>query len=53
MPYYDFECKTCVKIVETTDPSQPVCTGCGSVMVRIYSAPPIHFKGSGFYSTGG
>lgn len=53
MPYYDFECKTCTKVVEITEPTPPVCTGCGGVMVRIYSATPIHFKGSGFYSTGG
>ncbi len=53
MPYYDFECKVCTKITETTDPAIPFCTSCGNLMTRIWSATPAHFKGSGFYSTGG
>ena len=53
MPYYDFECKTCTKVMEVTDPTPPPCPSCANVMIRIWSPTPTHFKGSGFYSTGG
>lgn len=53
MAYYDFECKVCAKVIEIDDSNPPSCTCCGNVMVRIWSAIPAHFKGSGFYSTGG
>lgn len=53
MPYYDFECKTCIKVMETNDPTPPPCPSCANMMVRIWSPIPTHFKGSGFYSTGG
>jgi len=53
MPYYDFECKTCTKIIETTDSAAPFCTSCGTLMIRIWSSTPVHFKGTGFYLTGG
>ena len=53
MPYYDFECKVCTKLIEIDEPIPPTCPSCGAVMLRIWSAVPTHFKGSGFYSTGG
>jgi len=53
MPYYDFECKICTKIQETNDSAAPFCACCGNLMTRIWSSIPVHFKGSGFYSTGG
>ena len=53
MPYYDFECKTCKLMVEKTETNPPDCTSCGNLMVRIWSSTPVHFKGTGFYSTGG
>ena len=31
----------------------PYCDSCNEPMVRVYSAPPVKFNGSGFYSTGG
>jgi len=53
MAYYDFECKVCAKVIETDDPTPLPCTCCGNLMVRIWSSTPVHFKGTGFYSTGG
>jgi len=53
MPYYDFECKTCKLVIEKTETNPPDCTSCGNLMVRIWSSTPVHFKGTGFYSTGG
>jgi predicted nucleic acid-binding Zn ribbon protein len=29
------------------------CGTCGSKLRRIYTAPPVKFNGTGFYSTGG
>jgi putative FmdB family regulatory protein len=53
MPYYDFECKVCSKVTEVDDPTPLPCPSCGNLMVRIWSSIPVHFKGTGFYSTGG
>lgn len=53
MPYYDFKCNDCDLVVETTDSNPPDCTSCKKIMIRIWSSTPVHFKGSGFYSTGG
>lgn len=53
MLYYDFECRVCTELIEIEEPIAPVCTSCGAIMFRIWSAVPTHFKGSGFYSTGG
>jgi putative FmdB family regulatory protein len=53
MPYYDFECKVCAKVIEINDSNPPSCTCCGNLMIRIWSSTPVHFKGTGFYSTGG
>jgi putative FmdB family regulatory protein len=51
MPRYDFKCNVCQEIKEVTEPIPPACTTCGEQMVRVWSAPGIQFKGSGFYST--
>jgi putative FmdB family regulatory protein len=56
MPTYDYACITCD---ETTEVSRgfsdeevvPGCPVCGYNMLRIYNAPGIKFKGSGFYKT--
>jgi predicted nucleic acid-binding Zn ribbon protein len=53
MPYYDFECKVCTKIIEINEPTPPPCTSCGNMMIRVWSPIPTHFKTGGFYSTGG
>jgi len=37
-----------------TEPeSEYNCVVCGYRLKRIYSAPPVKFNGTGFYSTGG
>lgn len=56
MPTYDYECAGEGRVIEFTLPvnhEPPKCDTCGSTMTRVYSAVPIHFKGSGFYKTGG
>lgn len=56
MPVYEYECKAC-DIVEEFSLSfthdAPSCNICNEPMNRVYYAAPVHFKGSGFYSTGG
>ena len=34
-----------------TDPPMKKCPECGKKVERVLFAPPIHFKGSGYYST--
>lgn len=56
MPTYDYECPGEGEVKELQLPvnhDTPKCDTCGVDMIRIYNAPPIHFKGSGFYKTGG
>jgi putative FmdB family regulatory protein len=53
MPAYDFKCSACTTIVEVNENIAPPCPTCAEVMVRIWSAPAVKFKGPGFYSTGG
>jgi putative FmdB family regulatory protein len=53
MPLYDFKCNYCKEVIEINDPIPPSCSTCGNPMMRIWSAPAVQFKGSGFYSTGG
>lgn len=53
MPLYEYQCCDCRKREEKVegfdaDVSCP-CSTCGSVMVRMLSAPAIRFKGAGFY----
>jgi putative FmdB family regulatory protein len=53
MPTYDFKCNFCGTVVETKSNVPDACGLCGETMVRLWSATPVHFKGTGFYSTGG
>ena len=53
MPLYDFKCLTCKIVLELKDTALPSCPDCGETMARIWDAPAVKFKGSGFYSTGG
>ena len=56
MPTYDYECPGEGEVKEYNLPvnhEPPKCETCGATMNRVYSAVPIHFKGSGFYKTGG
>lgn len=58
MPTYDYECDTCKKVYEvyqsfsedalTKCPRKKKCKG---KVRKVYSAPGISFKGSGFYKT--
>ena len=53
MPLYDFKCEYCTEVIEINEPIPPACSTCGNLMMRIWSAPAVQFKGPGFYSTGG
>ena len=55
-PTYQFRCGRCGTQVESRrefedDSPAPICGDCCQSMEKVYSATPIHFKGSGFYST--
>lgn len=56
MPIYEYVCIECDKSQEITrgfhDPEViPPCPNCGYHMIRSYTAPGVHFKGTGFYKT--
>lgn len=55
MPVYEYECAQCNKRFEITrgfsEEGQVCCPRCGKEACRIYTAPPLIFKGSGFYIT--
>ena len=52
MPTYDYECRSCEKVQELTLPidhdKELTCESCGNVLFKVFSANPIHFKGSGW-----
>jgi len=52
MPRYDYSCIECDQTTEiehgmNDTPTVP-CPQCGYAMTKVYSAPGIHFKGSGW-----
>lgn len=55
MPTYEYRCADCKNQYETREgfdaPSRQPCPRCGGNAKRIFSAPPIVFKGSGWYIT--
>jgi putative FmdB family regulatory protein len=55
MPTYEYVCKSCghtFEIVRSmSDPPLTECPRCGGELRRIFAAPTITFKGSGFYTT--
>ena len=55
MAKYDYKCTVCGGVQEIDKPMGsdwvPVC--CQESMTQVYSAVPVKFNGSGFYSTGG
>lgn len=57
MPTYEFRCdsdKTMIEIQQGFhDGTIPSCPLCGNNMSKVFSPIPAHFKGSGFYKTGG
>jgi putative FmdB family regulatory protein len=53
MPSYDYKCKTCdLKMVLTRtlkEPERiPICVNCVKDLVRVYDAPAVTFKGTGW-----
>ena len=55
MPTYEYKCTACDNRYETREgfdaPSRQPCPRCGNQAKRVLFAPPIVFKGSGFYVT--
>ena len=55
MPKYEYACKSCGEHLEVvqkfTDDPLTECPACGGVLRKVFSAPAITFKGSGFYKT--
>jgi putative FmdB family regulatory protein len=55
VPLYDYKCTSCEYIYEVREgfdaPSRQACPTCGAIAKRLLHAPPIVFKGSGFYIT--
>jgi predicted nucleic acid-binding Zn ribbon protein len=55
MAKYDYKCTVCGGIQEIDKPmgSDWIPTCCQEQMQQVYSAVPVKFNASGFYSTGG
>jgi len=56
VPLYEYQCKKCKhrfeKIQSFSDAPIKKCPSCGANAVeKLFSAPAVHFKGSGFYVT--
>jgi len=52
VPIYDYVCETCghvIEVVHRIDADGPgECPQCGGPMSKAFSAPAVHFKGSGW-----
>jgi putative FmdB family regulatory protein len=54
MPIYEYRCKkghTFDAMQRFTDDAIDTCEVCGAPASRVFRAPAVHFKGSGFYNT--
>jgi len=55
MPKYEYACKSCgdhIEVVQSfKDEPLTECPSCGGVLRKVFGAPGISFKGSGFYRT--
>ena len=55
MPTYEYQCEACGRRYEKREgfdaPARQKCQFCGKSASRVLFAPPIVFKGSGFYKT--
>ncbi|MBA2793976.1 MAG: FmdB family transcriptional regulator [Thermoleophilaceae bacterium] len=54
MPVYEYRCENGHEfevLQRMTESSLTECTVCGAPVQRVFHAPAIHFKGSGFYNT--
>lgn len=54
MAVYEYKCDECQSEIETNLHFEvgPDCSVCFRLMKRVWTAPAVQFKGSGFYSTG-
>lgn len=52
MPTYDYECRSCCDVQEivlpVTHEGEINCGHCGNVLFKVFSANPVHFKGTGW-----
>ena len=54
MPLYEYECARCGRfevIRKFSDPPLDACPTCGGEIQKMFSAPAIQFKGTGWYIT--
>jgi putative FmdB family regulatory protein len=55
VPTYDYRCKACGQELEVfqsfSDDPLTTCEACGGELRKLFGAPGIAFKGSGFYKT--
>jgi putative FmdB family regulatory protein len=55
MPTYEYVCKACGHLFEIVrsmnDEPLTVCPECGGELRKVFGAPAISFRGSGFYAT--
>lgn len=55
MPLYEYRCTTCGKSLEVLqrlgEAPLATCPTCGGPLLKVLSAPALHFRGSGFYIT--
>lgn len=55
MPLYEYECTRCGHRTELLqrhgDPALEKCPECGGSVRKLFSAPAVQFKGSGWYVT--
>lgn len=52
---YDYKCDEhgTIELNLPLNHETPKCETCGADMKRVFTAVPVQFKASGFYSTGG
>jgi putative FmdB family regulatory protein len=55
MPLYEYQCQQCkhrMEVIQGLSEASPTnCPECNGELKRLFSAPAIQFKGSGFYKT--
>ena len=55
MPTYEYTCRDCGHtfdiVQKMTEDTLTICPRCGGRLRKVFAAPAIAFKGSGFYAT--
>jgi putative FmdB family regulatory protein len=55
MPTYEYACRACEHrfdiVQKMSDDPLVICPECGGELRKVFTAPSISFKGSGFYAT--